>query len=70
MVPTGLLNDLIRSANQIDRGRNGFTVNGEEHNGRINYERGAEKLLFVATFLFEQQRSDAHRFRRVLGRGK
>jgi sugar/nucleoside kinase (ribokinase family) len=32
MDPTGLLNDLVLNANQIDRGREGFTVDGEEHN--------------------------------------
>jgi hypothetical protein len=45
MDPTGLLNDLVLNANQIDRGRAGFTVDGEEHNGRINYERGISGAL-------------------------
>jgi hypothetical protein len=45
MGPTGLLNNLVLSANQIDRGRKGFTINGEEHNGRINYEDGISAAL-------------------------
>jgi hypothetical protein len=45
MEPTGLLNDLVRNANRIDRGRKGFTVKGEEYNGRVNYERGISGAL-------------------------
>jgi hypothetical protein len=42
---TGLLNNLVDSAVHIDQGRKGFTINGEEHKGRINYEQGISGIL-------------------------
>jgi hypothetical protein len=40
-----LLNNLVDSAIHVDQGRKGFTINGEEHNGRINYEQGISGIL-------------------------
>jgi hypothetical protein len=37
---TGLLNNIVLSSANIDRGRKGFATDGEEHQGRLNYEDG------------------------------
>jgi hypothetical protein len=37
---TGLLNKVLSSAADIDLGRKGFATDGEEHQGRLNYEDG------------------------------
>jgi hypothetical protein len=37
---TGLLSKIFRFANRIDRGRKGVAADGEEHNGRLDYENG------------------------------
>jgi hypothetical protein len=37
---SGLLNNLIRSASNIDTGRRGLATDGKEHEGRIFYEQG------------------------------
>jgi hypothetical protein len=42
---TGLLNDVIISANNIDNGRKGFAVPGKERQGRISYEDGIARAL-------------------------
>jgi hypothetical protein len=42
---TGLLDNLVRSAAHIYRGRKGFTIAGDEYTGRINYERGISGAL-------------------------
>jgi hypothetical protein len=42
---SGLLNNLIRGASDIDLGRKGFTVTGDEYNGHINYDRGISLAL-------------------------
>jgi hypothetical protein len=41
----GLLNNLIRSAENIDRGQKGVAADGEEHEGRIAYETGISGTL-------------------------
>jgi hypothetical protein len=56
---TGLLNKVLSSAADIDLGRKGLTTDGEEHQGRLNYEKGitaasaafaeASNLLFAVT---------------------
>jgi hypothetical protein len=51
----GLLNNIIDSAILIDRGRKGFTIPGDEHNGRINYERGISRALSI----FQEAQSTA-----------
>jgi hypothetical protein len=43
--PTGLLNSIVDSAFFIDRGRKGLATDGNEHEGRINYERGISGAL-------------------------
>jgi hypothetical protein len=42
---TGLLGDIYDSANRIDIGRKGLAIDGEEHNGRLNYEYGISRAL-------------------------
>ena len=37
---TGLLTDILKSVAQIDDGRKGLSTNGEEHEGRLSYEKG------------------------------
>jgi hypothetical protein len=37
---TGLLDNIISGMRNIDRGRKGFATDGEEHQGRLNYEDG------------------------------
>jgi hypothetical protein len=44
---TGLVYNIVDSAILIDRGRKGFTIAGDEHNGRINYEQGLSGALFI-----------------------
>ena len=41
----GFLDDLAEYANKIDAGRKGFATDGEEHEGRLNYERGISGSL-------------------------
>jgi hypothetical protein len=45
---TGLISRVLFSARNIDMGRKGFATDGNEHNGRIFYERGISTAL--ATF--------------------
>jgi hypothetical protein len=52
---TGLLYSIVDSAILIDRGRKGFTIAGDEHNGRINYEQGLSGALSV----FQEAQSTA-----------
>jgi hypothetical protein len=40
MDPTGLLDSILAGATSIDSGRKGFATDGEEHQGRLNYEGG------------------------------
>ena len=40
MEPAGFLNKLTKFSNNIDIGRKGLATDGEEHRGRIYYERG------------------------------
>jgi hypothetical protein len=40
MDPTGLLDSILAGSARIDRGRKGFATDGEEHQGRLNYENG------------------------------
>jgi hypothetical protein len=56
----GLLNNLVRSAENIDRGRKGFATNGEEHEGRIAYETGISVTL--AAFQEAQRNADPQTF--------
>jgi hypothetical protein len=42
---TGFLNDLADLSNKIDIGRKGLSSDGEEHEGRLNYEKGISGAL-------------------------
>jgi hypothetical protein len=53
---TGLLNDILAAANNIDDGRKGFAVPGKERQGRISYETGI--ALALATFQEAQRSGD------------
>jgi hypothetical protein len=55
---TGLLYNIVDSAILIDRGRKGFAIAGDEHNGRINYEQGISSAL--NTFQEAQSTADPH----------
>jgi len=37
---TGLLNKILKSVYQIDKGRKGLSTDGKEHEGRLYYEKG------------------------------
>ena len=52
---TGFLSDLAENANYIDIGRKGFTIDGGERDGRINYELGIADSLT----LFQQAQASA-----------
>lgn len=47
MDPVGLPAKIITAVQYIDWGRKGFTIDGQEHEGRINYERGIAASLAV-----------------------
>jgi hypothetical protein len=53
---TGLLNNVLDGANNIDVGRKGFAVPGEERQGRILYEDGI--ALAMSTFQEAQRIAD------------
>jgi hypothetical protein len=36
----GLINDILTCTSRIDKGRKGLTTNGQEHDGRLFYEKG------------------------------
>jgi len=36
----GLINDILESVYTIDKGRQGLKTDGEEHEGRLYYEKG------------------------------
>jgi hypothetical protein len=55
---TSFLSDLIFAANEIDIGRKGVAADGEEHAGRISYERGISDTLDA--FLQAQSTADPH----------
>jgi hypothetical protein len=40
MEKTGLINNILSGMAKIDRGRKGFATDGDEHQGRLNYEDG------------------------------
>jgi hypothetical protein len=42
---TSFINELSFYANAIDIGRKGLATDGEEHEGRISYERGISGTL-------------------------
>jgi hypothetical protein len=42
---TGLLSDVLAGAARIDLGRKGLASDGEEHDGRLNYEDGLSTAL-------------------------
>jgi hypothetical protein len=52
---TGLLDSIVLSAANIDRGRKGFAIDGEEHQGRLNYESG----IAVASAAFTEAQVSA-----------
>ena len=54
----GLLNNILRTVVDIDSGRKGLTADGEEHDGRINYERGISGALI--TFQEAQAAADCY----------
>jgi hypothetical protein len=56
----GLLDNLVLSAVHIYRGRKGFTIAGDEGDGRINYERGISGAL--AAFQAARTIADAQIF--------
>lgn len=41
----GFLDDIVDLSNKIDMGRKGLTIDGREHEGRLNYERGISGTL-------------------------
>jgi hypothetical protein len=53
---TGLLYDVLTGAYNIDNGRKGFAVPGEERQGRISYEKGI--ALAMAAFQEAQRSAD------------
>jgi hypothetical protein len=53
---TGLLNDILTGAYNIDNGRKGFAVPGKERQGRISYEDGI--ALALAAFQEAQRSAD------------
>lgn len=70
MDQTGLLDRIFEAAQYIDFGRKGFTTDGQEHEGRLNYEKGISaslsafmeaeavadpKMLILAEITFLQQ---------------
>jgi hypothetical protein len=55
MAPVGLINSIVLSVARIDRGRKGFTTDGEEHEGRLAYEKG----ITTASAAFAEARSTA-----------
>jgi hypothetical protein len=63
MDQTGLINNILVGASNIDNGRKGFVVPGEERQGRISYESGI--ALAMATFQ-EAQGSYLEKQRRAL----
>jgi hypothetical protein len=42
---SSFLTDLASHANEIDIGRKGLSTNGEEHEGRVHYEKGIAGVL-------------------------
>jgi hypothetical protein len=54
MDPTGLLDSILAGSAKIDRGRKGFATDGEEHQGRLNYENG---IATASTAFTEAQAS-------------
>jgi hypothetical protein len=52
---TGLLSSVFFAANKIYKGRNGLATDGEEHEGRLNYEDG----IVAAVVTFTEARSTA-----------
>jgi hypothetical protein len=51
----GLLNNLIKSVTQVDKGRKGLRTDGQEHEGRLHYEKG----IAVASSTFAKALSTA-----------
>jgi len=45
----GLINKILESVYTIDKGRQGLKTDGEEHEGRLNYEAGISDALIVFT---------------------
>jgi hypothetical protein len=59
----GLINDVVTSVYNIDVGRKGFAVPGEERQGRISYEKGI--ALAMSTFQEAQRGEDPQTIIRV-----
>jgi hypothetical protein len=57
---TGLLNDVLTGAYNIDNGRKGFAIPGEERQGRISYVKGI--ALALAAFQETQHVADPQTF--------
>jgi hypothetical protein len=53
----GLLDNILKSAYNIDDGRKGFAVPGKERKGRVSYERGI--ALALVTFQEAHRSADA-----------
>jgi hypothetical protein len=51
----GLINKIFTSVNSIDLGRKGLDTDGEEHDGRLNYEDG----IFSAMTAFQEAQKTA-----------
>jgi len=56
MEMTGLINDIISAASNIDSGRKGFAIKGKADEGRVLYEEGIE--LALSTFKKAQATAD------------
>ena len=55
MDQTGLLNNILVSANNINEGRKGFAIPGKEGQGRLSYEDG----IALAMAAFQEARRSA-----------
>jgi hypothetical protein len=60
---TGLINDVVTSAFNIDDGRKGFAISGKERQGRLSYESGI--ALAMSTFQEAQRSVDPQTIIRV-----
>ena len=56
MEATGLVDSIYEAAVNIDSGRKGFAARGEEHEGRLSYERGIAEALSA----FQEAQSSAN----------
>jgi hypothetical protein len=55
MDPTGLINKILQAVVSIDLGRKGLAADGEEHNGRVHFEKG----IYTALSAFKEAKASA-----------